>query len=196
MLEEGARSGALLARASAPIPANSSPQYPVSCRRSARNGTAALSPAAVVLRVFASAEGASYRVLPGGLAREPSDDTCLRSLNRLNGILKDVWVLTEDSADVQLPPARRFHQLAVERRRRRPESRVADNLYWLGRYIERLDGDAPPAAHHRRPRSPRAPSGRATRSSCACSAACSSHANLMDQTAALSAPENAAFQQG
>ena len=39
-------------------------------------------------------------MLPGGLAREPAGDTALRQVNRLNGILKDVWVLAEDAADV------------------------------------------------------------------------------------------------
>jgi hypothetical protein len=32
------------------------------------------------VRVFVSADGDGYRVLPGGLAREPAGDTCLRSL--------------------------------------------------------------------------------------------------------------------
>ena len=50
-------------------------------------------------------------------------------------------MLTEDAADVQLPPGRRFHQLAVDRGGAELQSRVADNLFWLGRYIERLDND-------------------------------------------------------
>ena len=46
--------------------------------RSARKGTArALAPAAVVLRCFVIADGNGYRVLPGGLAREPMGDTAL-----------------------------------------------------------------------------------------------------------------------
>ena len=67
-------------------------------------GRRGLVPAAVVLRCFVIAEGDGYRVLPGGLAREPAGDTALRSLGRLNGTLKDVWVLAEDAADVQIPP--------------------------------------------------------------------------------------------
>ena len=51
-------------------------------------------------------------------------------------------MLAEDAADVQVPSTRRFHQLAVERGGADLQSRVADNLYWLGRYIERLDNDA------------------------------------------------------
>lgn len=154
-----------------------------------------LAPAAMVMRVFVSAEGDSYRVLPGGLAREPMGDTCLRSLGRLNGTLKDVWVLAEDAADVQLPSTRRFHQLSVERGGADLQSRVADNLYWLGRYIERLDNDARLL--------------RTTATKVATGAVSPrdalelrllgrllSQANLMDQATALSAPEHAAFQQG
>ena len=117
-------------------------QYPVTPSLSPKWDGTSLAPAAVVMRVFVSADGDGYRVLPGGLAREPAGDTCLRSLGRLNGTLKDVWVLAEDAADVQVPSTRRFHQLAVERGGADLQSRVADNLYWLGRYIERLDNDA------------------------------------------------------
>ena len=170
-------------------------QYPVTPSLSPKWDGNDLVPAAMVMRVFVSAEGDAYRVLPGGLAREPMGDTCLRSLGRLNGTLKDVWVLAEDAADVQLPSTRRFHQVAVERGGADLQSRVADNLFWLGRYIERLDNDARLL--------------RTTATKVATGAVSPrdaielrllgrllSQANLMDQASALSAPENAAFQQG
>src|SRR5215475_6318576 len=170
-------------------------QYPVMPSLSPKWDGAALAPAAIVLRVFASADGDSYRVLPGGLAREPEGDTCLRSLYRLNGTLKDVWVLAEDAADVQLPSSRRFHQLSVERAGAELQSRVADNLFWLGRYIERLDNDA---------RLLRTTATRVAQGAVSPRDAIElrllgrqlAHANLMDRAAALSAPEHAAFQQG
>jgi uncharacterized circularly permuted ATP-grasp superfamily protein/uncharacterized alpha-E superfamily protein len=170
-------------------------QYPVVPSLSPKWDGAGLAPAAIVLRVFASAEGDSYRVLPGGLAREPAGDTALRALGRLNGTLKDVWVLAEDASDVQLPTSRRFHQLAVERGGADLQSRVADNLYWLGRYIERLDNDA---------RLLRTTVTRVAQGAVSPRDAVElrllgrllNHANLMDQSAALSAPEHAAFQQG
>ena len=117
-------------------------QYPVAPSLNPKWDGEALVPSAVVLRCFVVADGDGYRVLPGGLAREPAGDTALRQLGRLNGTLKDVWVLAEDAADVQIPTSRRFHQLAVDRGGADLQSRVADNLYWLGRYIERLDNDA------------------------------------------------------
>src|SRR5579871_842143 len=117
-------------------------QYPVSPSLNPKWDGEALVPSAVVLRCFLVADGQSWRVLPGGLAREPAGDTALSQLGRLNGTLKDVWVLAEDAADVQIPTSRRFHQLEVDRGSAELQSRVADNLYWLGRYVERLDNDA------------------------------------------------------
>ena len=154
-----------------------------------------LTPAAVVMRVFVSAEGDGYRVLPGGLAREPTGETALHSLSRLNGTLKDVWVLAEDAADVELPATRRFHQLAVERGGADLQSRVADNLYWLGRYIERLDNDA---------RLLRITANRVAQGALGPRDAIElrllgrllNQANLMDPASALAAPESTIFQQG
>jgi uncharacterized circularly permuted ATP-grasp superfamily protein/uncharacterized alpha-E superfamily protein len=170
-------------------------QYPVMPSLSPKWDGKALVPAAIVLRVFASADGESYRVLPGGLAREPMGETCLGSLGRLNGTLKDVWVLAEDAADVQIPSSRRFHQLSVDRGGADLQSRVADNLFWLGRYIERLDNDA---------RLLRTTATRVAQGAVSPRDAIElrllgrllSQANLMDRASALSAPENAAFQQG
>lgn len=170
-------------------------QYPFTPSLSPKWDGETLAPAAVVMRVFMSTDGDGYRVLPGGLAREPTGDTALRSLGRLNGTLKDVWVLAEDANDVELPPTRRFHQLAVERSSADLQSRVADNLYWLGRYIERLDNDA---------RLLRTTAIRVAQGAMGPRDAIElrllgrllEKANLMDHSAALAAPESAAFQQG
>ena len=170
-------------------------QYPVSPSLSPKWDGQGLAPAAMVMRVFVSGQGSDFRVLPGGLAREPAGDTCLRSLGRLNGTMKDVWVLAEDAADVQIPSTRRFHQLAVERGSADLQSRAADNLYWLGRYIERLDNDA----RLLRTTATKIASGAVSPRDAIelrLLGRLLSRANLMDQSAALSAPENAAFQQG
>ena len=170
-------------------------QYPITPSLSPKWDGTSLAPSAVVLRCFLIAEGDSYRVLPGGLAREPAGDTALRSLSRLNGTLKDVWVLAEDAADVELPPGRRFHQLAVERGGADLQSRVADNLYGLGRYIERLDNDA----RLLRTTAARVAQGAlGSRDSIELRALgrLLEHAGLMDGADALAAPESAAFQHG
>lgn len=170
-------------------------QYPVSPSLSPKWDGAALTPAAVVLRCFLIAEGDGYRVLPGGLAREPAGDTALRSLNRLNGTLKDVWVLAEDAADVQLPSTRRFHQLDIDRGGADLQSRVADNLFWLGRYIERLDGDAR-LLRTTVTRVAQGIVGPRESVELRMLGRLIDHANLMPSSAALAMPETAAFQQG
>ncbi|MSP77455.1 MAG: hypothetical protein EXR12_15105 [Rhodospirillaceae bacterium] len=154
-----------------------------------------LAPAGVVMRVFVSADGDGYRVLPGGLAREPTGETALHSLGRLNGTLKDVWVLAEDAADVELPATRRFHQLAVERGGADLQSRVADNLYWLGRYIERLDNDSR-LLRTTATRVAQGAMGPRDSIELRMLGRLLSEANLMESASALSAPESAAFQQG
>ena len=170
-------------------------QYPVSPSLNPKWDGEQLVPSAVVLRCFLVADGESWRVLPGGLAREPAGDTALSQLGRLNGTLKDVWVLAEDAADVQIPTSRRFHQLEVDRGSADLQSRVADNLYWLGRYVERLDNDA---------RLLRLTVTRAAQGVIGVREGIElrllgkliDRANLMPGQAALSTPESAAFQHG
>ena len=169
-------------------------QYPFTPSLTPKWDGQALAPAAVVMRVFLISDGDGFRVLPGGLAREPAGDTALSSLGRLGGTLKDVWVLTEDAADVELPPTRQFHQLAVERGGADLQRRVADNLYWLGRYIERLDNDA---RLLRTAATKVAQGAVGPRDSVELRllGRLLHRANLMDPAAAMSAPESAAFQQ-
>ena len=170
-------------------------QHPFTPSLSPRWDGKGLAPAGVVMRVFVSADGDGYRVLPGGLAREPTGETALHSLNRLNGTLKDVWVLAEDAADVELPATRRFHQLAVERGGADLQSRVADNLFWLGRYIERLDNDSR-LLRTTATRVAQGAMGPRDSIELRMLGRLLSDANLMESASALAAPESAAFQQG
>ena len=170
-------------------------QYPVVPSLSPKWDGNGLAPSAVVMRCFLISEGYGYRVLPGGLVREPMGNTALASLNRLNGTLKDVWVLTEDAADVELPPSRRFHQLPVERGGADLQSRVADNLFWLGRYIERLDNDAR-LLRTTVTRVAQGAMGPRDTAELRLLGRLLDRANLMDPAAALSMPESTAFQQG
>ncbi len=98
-----------------------------------------LSPRHVVLRVYAVAHGDGYKVMPGGLTRvTPSLDNLVVSVQRGGGS-KDTWVLGGKSEEqlTLLPPT--THRLAVSRATFDLPSRVADNLFWLGRYVERVE---------------------------------------------------------
>ena len=48
-------------------------------------------------------------------------------------------MLREDNLDIVGPPVRLAPRLVLRRASDDLPSRVADNLFWLGRYVERLD---------------------------------------------------------
>ncbi|MBX7198267.1 MAG: circularly permuted type 2 ATP-grasp protein [Rhodospirillaceae bacterium] len=100
-----------------------------------------LEPRPVVLRVGAFSAGDTWRPVPGGVARIANSDDQRQALH-LGGIVKDVWILKDEPAEEgshaeSLVELRKTHKVpdAVG-------SRVADDLFWLGRYAERLDAGA------------------------------------------------------
>jgi uncharacterized circularly permuted ATP-grasp superfamily protein/uncharacterized alpha-E superfamily protein len=98
-----------------------------------------LNPRHMVVRVYAVPSGGSYAVMPGGLTRvSTSLDNMVVSIQRGGGS-KDTWVLGDGPAPPfsLLRPA--THPLDVSRATFDLPSRVADNLFWLGRYTERVE---------------------------------------------------------
>lgn len=96
----------------------------------------------VVLRVFASWDGRGYVVMPGGLARVSAEARSLIVSMQLGGGSKDVWVLgsaAEDAAPYEEPLRISRSEVEATRSSAVLPSRVADNLYWLGRYAERVE---------------------------------------------------------
>jgi uncharacterized circularly permuted ATP-grasp superfamily protein/uncharacterized alpha-E superfamily protein len=98
-----------------------------------------LEPRPVVLRAYVTAGGDSFSVMPGGLARvSASAEDPIVSMQSGGGS-KDAWVLAGESVRA-VAPSNSTGQLArTERSAIELPSRVADNLYWLGRYAERLE---------------------------------------------------------
>lgn len=87
----------------------------------------------VLLRAFLTAGNDGYRVLPGGFARvAPRADTRVIS-NQAGAMGKDVWVLaSEPEAEVAyVAPIAAVPDVGGLSRR------AAENLFWLGRYLER-----------------------------------------------------------
>ncbi len=93
------------------------------------------------IRVQIAATGAdSYAVMPGGLARfSASCDTLVVSMQEGGGS-KDTWVLADGPVDTLslLPPT--GQNIVINRGGNDLSSRAADNLFWLGRYMERAEG--------------------------------------------------------
>jgi uncharacterized circularly permuted ATP-grasp superfamily protein/uncharacterized alpha-E superfamily protein len=99
-----------------------------------------LVPRHMVLRVFAVWDGQSYTVMPGGLTRVTAETSSYRLPVPLGGASKDTWVLGEsaEASHATIQPAYAF---ASNYMRGALPSRVADNLYWLGRYTERVEAN-------------------------------------------------------
>ncbi len=92
-----------------------------------------------VLRSFLVADEHDYMVMPGGLTRVASDESKLVVSNQAGGINKDTWVLaTEPEKYVSLLSERRQARLAPDKGGEVP-GRVADNMFWAGRYTERAE---------------------------------------------------------
>lgn len=93
----------------------------------------------IALRMFMTFDGAQWRAFPGGLARALSEEDALAGRLPRNALSKDVWVLEDESSTVQGALGLLTPTLAIRRTAGDLPSRVADNFYWLGRYLERLE---------------------------------------------------------
>jgi uncharacterized circularly permuted ATP-grasp superfamily protein/uncharacterized alpha-E superfamily protein len=97
-----------------------------------------LTPRPFVLRVFAAATPDGWTVMPGGFCRI-ADHRDARSVSMGQGArAADVWVV----ADKAVPATTLLPALETVRIRRIAgwvPSRAADNLFWLGRYLERAE---------------------------------------------------------
>jgi uncharacterized circularly permuted ATP-grasp superfamily protein/uncharacterized alpha-E superfamily protein len=95
---------------------------------------------ALGIRVYAISTPTGYRVMPGGLARIASDAADIVSMQRGGGS-KDVWILTADRKSTDDTGAAVLTPRTLARHDELP-SRLAENLFWLGRYSERCEDKA------------------------------------------------------
>ncbi|HUY32307.1 MAG TPA: circularly permuted type 2 ATP-grasp protein [Pirellulales bacterium] len=101
---------------------------------------AGLQPGHVALRTFLVAADGSYQVMPGALSRVSASAELLGESMLAGQGSKDVWVLSEGPVtpiSLLHPPG---EPIALRRSGNDLPSRVADNLYWLGRHVERAEG--------------------------------------------------------
>ena len=98
-----------------------------------------LAPRPMSLRVFLARTPRGWRVMPGGYARIGRTQDATAIAMQRGGSVADVWVVSDQPVrnETMLPsqaaPYRRLHQSALP-------SRAADNLFWMGRYVERAEG--------------------------------------------------------
>ena len=98
-----------------------------------------LVPQPFAVRLFVAATADGFTVMPGGLAMAIVPNLAV-ALSAPEARTRDVWIV----ADGEVPPHRSLWQPTIEtarvqRSQRVIQSRVADDLFWLGRYAERTD---------------------------------------------------------
>jgi uncharacterized circularly permuted ATP-grasp superfamily protein/uncharacterized alpha-E superfamily protein len=99
-----------------------------------------LEPRPNVLRTFLVAEEEGYAVMPGGLTRVALAADASLVTNKLGGFGKDAWVLASEPERQESLLVSRESQTPAVTQESEVSSRVADNLFWIGRYAERAEG--------------------------------------------------------
>jgi uncharacterized circularly permuted ATP-grasp superfamily protein/uncharacterized alpha-E superfamily protein len=82
-----------------------------------------------VLRLFVGITPNGYQLMPGGIARVATAE---------GEVSKDIWIAREATTAIADQPSRTTP--AARRSDRDLPSRTADDLFWLGRYLERCEG--------------------------------------------------------
>ena len=95
----------------------------------------------VVLRAYVLNTGDGWTAIPGGLVRVAETEGSVVSMQR-GGHSKDAWVLWDGPIDTFSLLRPRNEPVVLRRELPGVPSSVADNVFWLGRYIERAENTA------------------------------------------------------
>jgi uncharacterized alpha-E superfamily protein len=98
-----------------------------------------LVPRPMVVRVFAARTQQGWQVMPGGYARigRTEDPTAIGMQE--GGSVADVWIMSDKPVDTDTLDEADTGPF-IRRLPGKLPARAADNLFWLGRYIERAEG--------------------------------------------------------
>jgi uncharacterized circularly permuted ATP-grasp superfamily protein/uncharacterized alpha-E superfamily protein len=99
-----------------------------------------MEPRPMILRTFLAAADGSFVAMPGGLTRVASSGDMLVMPMAKGGGSKDTWVLSSGPVSTFSLLRPTVQPVELSRAGNDLPSRAADNLYWLGRYVERADG--------------------------------------------------------
>ncbi len=95
-----------------------------------------IEPRFAAIRAYLVGTGNGYEVMPGGLTRTSPEEGRFTFSNQYGGISKDTWIVGEAAEE-----ARPHLVLPISTNVRKAgslPSRSADNLFWVGRYAERV----------------------------------------------------------
>jgi uncharacterized circularly permuted ATP-grasp superfamily protein/uncharacterized alpha-E superfamily protein len=101
---------------------------------------AGLHPRHVGTRSYLVASGDGYAIMPGGLTRVASSDESLVVSMQRGGGSKDTWVLSVEPVSEFSLLGAMGAPVELTRGGKDLPSRVADDLFWLGRYTARCEG--------------------------------------------------------
>ncbi|MGF6275184.1 putative circularly permuted ATP-grasp superfamily protein/putative alpha-E superfamily protein [Massilia sp. UYP11] len=104
--------------------------------------TPGLQARAIGLRVFACATPHGYVVMPGGLTRVATGPDARVLTMQMGGASKDTWVQARSRAAVHRLQKRSITGADLVREDSNLSSRMAENLLWFGRHVERCDNIA------------------------------------------------------
>lgn len=100
-----------------------------------------LQPRPMSLRVFMVRTPDGWSVMPGGFARiGPEEGSTVLNMQK-GGSVADVWIVSDSPVDTRTALA---SDVAAQPRAKRGAlpSNAAENLFWLGRYVDRAEGFA------------------------------------------------------
>ena len=97
-----------------------------------------------IFRSFAVANEEGYTIMTGGLTRTSADAGNFLVSNQLGGISKDTWIISPESGNdfttrKEIVPSSAVSPVANNGI---VTSHIAENLFWVGRYAERVLGNA------------------------------------------------------
>jgi len=102
-------------------------------------GPEGLSAQSCAVRLFATLVDGEYQVMPGGIALDLVSDSDVARYET-GGRTRDVWVTSDTDAAPHVSRLRlSLDAPKITRGGTGLRSRIADNLFWLGRYVERAD---------------------------------------------------------
>ncbi|TGK31147.1 carboxylate--amine ligase [Leptospira gomenensis] len=95
-----------------------------------------------VFRAFTALSENGYMTMSGGLVRVTENVEDMIVTNQTGAVSKDLWILaSEEKKDVSLLPGK-TERMQIRRSGAGIPSRVADNMFWMGRYAERTENQA------------------------------------------------------
>ncbi len=101
-----------------------------------RNGR--LEPRPFTLRIFLARHGDGFAVMPGGFVRIGAPDDAYAITLQRGALTADAWIPSKTPlAETTLLPSP--DRIQIKRTSGTLPSRAADNLFWLGRYMERTE---------------------------------------------------------